>query len=82
MIRTEIDSLPSALDAATEREMRNAVYKNYPDCAKIIISQKIISIKHCEEILVLSDGHIAGRGAHSKLLKTCREYLELYQSQQ
>ena len=47
----------------------------------IIVAQRIATIMHAEEILVLDDGRIVGRGTHEELLRTCPEYLEIAKSQ-
>ena len=59
---------------------RYKINKNY-DCTIVIISQRISSIKHSDNILVLDEGKVVGYGTHEHLLKTSQIYNEIYQSQ-
>jgi len=69
-----LDDSYSALDASTERNMRNAL-KNLENAPLIItVSQRTSGVKHCSNILVLEDGRITGSGTHSSLLKTSSAY--------
>ena len=47
----------------------------------IVVGQRIATIMHADEILVLDDGHVVGRGTHEELLRSCPTYLEIAQSQ-
>ncbi|MFV9451441.1 ABC transporter ATP-binding protein [Mycoplasma sp. 4463] len=76
-----LDDSTSALDSKTENHVKNAVSK-LQNCTKIIIAQKIISIKDCDNIILLQDGKIQIQGNHEYLLKHSKYYNELYQSQQ
>ncbi len=71
----------SALDYKTDRNLRTALKKNYKDSTKIIVGQRIGTIKDSDKIIVLEDGKIAGMGKHKELLKKCTVYKEIAESQ-
>jgi len=72
-----LDDSTSACDNTTDARIRRALRDNLPDMTKIIIAQRISSIKDCDRILVLDDGKMAGFDTHNNLLKTCRIYQEI-----
>ncbi len=86
MLRTPavliLDDSTSAVDSTTEAAIRASFAKNLKGTTVIIIAQRISSVQYADEILVLDDDHIAGRGTHEELLKTSAIYQEIYQSQQ
>lgn len=71
----------SALDFQTSAKLRKALKKHTANATVIIIAQLVGTIINAEQILVLDEGKIVGRGTHSKLLKTCPEYYEIALSQ-
>ena len=71
----------SALDYRTDRALRRALREKTADTTKIIVAQRISTIRDADQILVLDHGKIVGRGVHGELLKNCPEYLEIAQSQ-
>ena len=77
-----LDDSTSAVDSATEAAIRESFHKNLKDTTVIIIAQRISSVQYADEILILDDDHIAGRGTHEELLRSCDIYREVYQSQQ
>ena len=77
-----LDDSTSAVDSATEAAIRESFHKNLKDATVIIIAQRISSVQYADEILILDDDHIAGRGTHEELMKTNKIYQEIYQSQQ
>jgi len=77
-----LDDSTSAVDSATEAAIRESFSKNLKDTTVIIIAQRISSVQYADEILVLDDDHIAGRGTHDELLANNKIYQEIYQSQQ
>ena len=77
-----LDDSTSAVDSATEAAIRESFHKNLKDTTVIIIAQRISSVQYADEILILDDDHIAGRGTHQELMKTNKIYQEIYQSQQ
>ena len=77
-----LDDSTSAVDTATEAEIRKALAERLPDMTKIIIAQRISSIAHADQIIVLDDGKIAGTGTHEELLENNEIYREVFESQQ
>ena len=71
----------SALDYKTDATLRAELDQRCSDSAVIIVAQRIATIMHADEILVLDDGRIVGRGTHAELLHSCPEYLEIAKSQ-
>ena len=76
-----LDDSTSAVDTATEAQIREAFATDLPDCTKIIIAQRISSVKDADFIIVMNDGKITGIGTHQHLLDTNEEYGEIYYSQ-
>lgn len=71
----------SALDYKTDRILRSTLQKKTKDTTKLIVAQRISTIKDADQILVLDHGKIVGKGTHKELLRNCPEYLEIAQSQ-
>ncbi|WP_144743106.1 ABC transporter ATP-binding protein [Enorma burkinafasonensis] len=71
----------SALDYKTDATLRAELARCAGDAAVIIVAQRIATIMHAEEIIVLDDGRVVGKGTHEELLCTCPEYLEIAKSQ-
>ena len=76
-----LDDSTSAVDTATEAQIRTALANDLPNCTKIIIAQRISSVKDADEIIVMNDGEITGIGTHDDLLENNHEYSEIYYSQ-
>ena len=76
-----LDDSTSAVDTATEAKIREAFAKELKDATKIIIAQRISSVKDADEIVVMDDGKITGVGTHEELLASNEEYQEIYYSQ-
>ena len=72
-----LDDSTSACDNATDARIRAALREYLPDMTKLIIAQRISSIKDCDRILVLDNGKITGFDTHDNLLKTCKIYQEI-----
>ena len=77
-----LDDSTSAVDSATEAAIRQSFASNLKDTTVIIIAQRISSVQYADEVLILDDGRIAGRGTHEQLLAGNAIYQEIYQSQQ
>ena len=71
----------SALDLATDARLRSALVPYTRDAAVVIVAQRVSTIATADEILVLEDGELVGRGTHEELLDTCPTYAEIVQSQ-
>lgn len=76
-----LDDSTSAVDTATEAQIREAFRNDLPDCTKIIIAQRISSVKDADKIVVMNEGRIVGLGTHDELLSGCNEYSEICYSQ-
>ena len=71
----------SALDLKTDAALRKALAENVKDSTVIIVAQRISTILHAEQILVLDDGKVVGKGTHEGLLRSCEVYQEIAKSQ-
>ena len=71
----------SALDYKTDVALRNALKKKTKESTVMIVAQRISTILHAEQIIVLDDGKIAGKGTHRELLNNCEEYYQIASSQ-
>ena len=71
----------SALDYKTDAAVRAALARKTKEAAVIIVAQRISTILHAEQIIVLDDGRIAGIGTHRELLKSCEAYYQIAASQ-
>lgn len=76
-----LDDSSSALDYKTDAQLRQALKENYAETTTIIIAQRISSIYHCDKILVLEEGRAIGYGTHEELIRSCKVYQEISQSQ-
>ncbi len=71
----------SALDYKTDAALRRALGERIKDATTIIVAQRISTILHAEQIIVLDEGKVAGIGTHEELMKTCATYQEIARSQ-
>ncbi len=71
----------SALDFKTDKALREALKEKVGDSTILIVAQRINTIMDADQIIVLDEGHLAGKGTHSELLKTCDVYREIALSQ-
>jgi ATP-binding cassette subfamily B protein len=76
-----LDDSTSAVDTATEAEIRKSFSTSLKDTTKLIIAQRISSVEGADRILVMEEGHIVGQGTHEELMKNCETYQEIYYSQ-
>ncbi|MDO5152557.1 MAG: ABC transporter ATP-binding protein [Eubacteriales bacterium] len=76
-----LDDSASALDYATDANLRMAIRKMENPPTTFIVSQRAASVRYADEILVLDDGELAGKGTHEQLLEKCPVYQEIYYSQ-
>lgn len=76
-----LDDTTSALDLITEKKVLNNIMTSLPNATKIIVSQRIASIKECDQIIVLDYGKISGIGTHEELLKSNDLYRSISESQ-
>ena len=76
-----LDDSTSAVDTATEAKIREGLSRRLPDMTKIIIAQRISSVRHADQIIILDKGCINGIGTHESLLSNNKIYQEIYESQ-
>ena len=76
-----LDDSTSAVDTATEARIRERLAQKLPHMTKIIIAQRISSVRHADQIIVLEDGKVRGVGTHEELLADNKIYQEIYDSQ-
>ena len=75
------DDSTSALDLKTEANLQEALRQAKPECTKIIIAQRIASVRQADRIVVLHNGCIEACGTHEALLQACQTYQDIYHSQ-
>jgi ATP-binding cassette subfamily B protein len=71
----------SALDLATDAHLRAALMPEVADAVTVIVAQRVSTIMHADQILVIEDGRAVGLGTHHQLLATCETYAEIVESQ-
>ena len=71
----------SALDYRTDAKLREGLAKSLPGTTKVIVAQRISTIRHADQILVLDRGQLAGAGTHDELMQSCAVYREIAMSQ-
>jgi ATP-binding cassette subfamily B protein len=71
----------SALDLATDARLRAALTPHTGESAVVIVAQRVSTIEHADQILVIEDGRVVGRGTHGELLVDCPTYIEIVDSQ-
>ena len=76
-----LDDASSALDYRTDAEVRRAIRNRHADTTLIVIAQRISSIMNMDEIIVLDEGRMIGRGTHEELLRSCPVYRDIQQTQ-
>ncbi len=76
-----LDDSTTAVDTATEAQIRKSFSTTLKDTTKLIIAQRISSVEDADRILVMDEGQIVGQGTHKELLESCETYQEIYYSQ-
>lgn len=76
-----LDDASSALDVKTESDLYRALQESCPQSTRIIIAQRIASVRGADRIIILENGKILGIGSHEELMHSCRVYQEIYDSQ-
>ncbi len=76
-----LDDSSSALDYRTDANLRKAIREHHRDATTIVIAQRVSSIMSLDQIIVLDEGRVIGKGTHEELLKTCRVYREIHETQ-
>lgn len=76
-----LDDFTARVDTATEQRILKNVEQNYPGITLISVTQKISSVEHFDQILLLMEGELLARGTHEQLLASSPEYVQIYESQ-
>ena len=76
-----LDDSSSALDYRTDAQLRKAIRENYAPLATIVIAQRVSSIMSLDQVIVLEEGRMIGRGTHEELLRDCPVYREIHETQ-
>lgn len=76
-----LDDFTARVDRQTEQKILNNVRKNYPEITLVSVTQKIAPVRNFEQIVLLMEGELVAAGKHHTLIKTCPEYIQIYNSQ-
>jgi ATP-binding cassette subfamily B protein len=76
-----LDDFTARVDGNTEQQILQNLTLYYPDLTLISVTQKIASIEHYDQIILLMEGEIVASGTHETLMQSCPEYVQIYQSQ-
>ena len=76
-----LDDFTSRVDNKTEAKILENISKNYPDLTLVSVTQKIQSIEHYDQIILLMEGEVLAKGTHEELLNSSPEYVQIYDSQ-
>ena len=76
-----LDDFTARVDANTERVILHNIKRNYPDITLISVTQKISSVEHYDQIILLMEGEVLASGTHGRLIETSPEYVQIYESQ-
>ncbi|CAM5220479.1 ATP-binding cassette subfamily B protein OS=Ureibacillus acetophenoni OX=614649 GN=SAMN05877842_1058 PE=4 SV=1 [Ureibacillus acetophenoni] len=76
-----LDDTTSAVDSISEKKIQKAIHDNFMDSTKFIVSSKVSSIQHADQIIVLDDGFIVGQGTHEELMRGNQPYKDIVETQ-
>jgi len=76
-----LDDFTARVDANTEQTILDNIAKDYPELTLISVTQKISSIEHYDQIIVLMEGELLAKGTHEELMHSSPEYVQIFQSQ-
>ena len=76
-----LDDFTARVDASTERAILENIHRNYPGITLISVTQKIASVEHYDQIVLLMEGEVLAEGTHRHLMDTSPEYVQIYESQ-
>jgi ATP-binding cassette subfamily B protein len=76
-----LDDFTARVDRRTEQKIMERIQANYPGITILTVTQKIASVAHYEQIILLMESEIIASGTHESLIQTCPEYVQIYNSQ-
>lgn len=76
-----LDDFTARVDAQTESKILDNVHQNYPGITLISVTQKVASVEHYDQIVLIMEGEVLAIGTHDKLMETSPEYVQIYDSQ-
>ena len=76
-----LDDSSSALDYKTDAAVRHAINENYKGTTSVVVAQRVSAVKNLNQIIVLDNGCIIGKGNHDELMENCEVYREIAESQ-
>ena len=76
-----LDDASSALDYRTDAELRKAIREHHGNATTVVIAQRISSVLSMDQIIMLHEGEMIGRGTHAELMASCPEYRDIYRTQ-
>jgi ATP-binding cassette subfamily B protein len=76
-----LDDFTARVDNHTEQQILQNLSLYYPDLTLVSVTQKIASIEHYDQIILLMEGEVVATGTHEELMQSCPEYVQIYQSQ-
>ncbi len=76
-----LDDFTARVDRKTEKKILCNLENNYPELTLVSVTQKISSIKHFEQIILIMEGELIAKGTHEELIANCAEYIQIYNSQ-
>jgi ATP-binding cassette subfamily B protein len=76
-----LDDFTARVDRRTEKKILCNLENNYPELTLLSITQKVASIKHFEQIILLMEGEVIAKGTHKELMETSTEYVQIHNSQ-
>jgi ATP-binding cassette subfamily B protein len=76
-----LDDFTARVDANTERAILQNIHRNYPGITLVSVTQKISSVEHYDQIILLMEGEVLASGTHGRLMETSPEYVQIYESQ-
>lgn len=76
-----LDDFTARVDTLTEQKILENIQRNYPALTLISVTQKIASVQHYSQIMLLEEGEILSRGTHEELMQSCTEYVQIFNSQ-
>jgi ATP-binding cassette subfamily B protein len=76
-----LDDFTARVDANTERAILQNIHRNYPGITLVSVTQKISSVEHYDQIILLMEGEALATGTHGRLMETSPEYVQIYESQ-